>query len=452
QADARLVTKLNKFFIKGSFTAGSSSEIMLPGLNISEGSVLVTAGNIPLTEGVDFTVDYNIGRVVIINEGILQSGKKINISFEKADLVSFQTRSLVGTRWDYLFNENLSLGGTFLYLNERPNISRISTGNETLKNSLWGLDVNFSDESIFLTRLADALPFTQTKENSLFQFSGEFAHLIPGTSNKVNGEGASYIDDFESAIIPFNLGSSPQNWKLAATPATEDDRFDLSFQTEDRLGKTYRRGHLAWYSIDNVFYSKTGPVPDNISTEDRRNHYVRRVLPQEIFQRRSRENIILPEPLFEMAYFPHERGMYNFNPNLTQEGFLPNPRQNFGGITRAITSEVDFDRNNIEYIEFWLMDPFLSGDNGRVLDGVFNENNTTGGRLVFNLGDVSEDVMTDGRHAFENGLPADGDPTQTSENEWSRITSQQFLTPAFDNPPESREDQDVGLDGLKNGT
>lgn len=448
QADARLVTKLNKFFIKGSFTAGSSSEIMLPGLNISEGSVLVTAGNIPLTEGVDFTVDYNIGRVVIINEGILQSGKKINISFEKADLVSFQTRSLVGTRWDYLFNENLSLGGTFLYLNERPNISRISTGNETLKNSLWGLDVNFSDASIFLTRLADALPFTQTKENSLFQFSGEFAHLIPGTSNKVNGEGASYIDDFESAIIPFNLGSSPQNWKLAATPATEDDRFDLSFQTEDRLGKTYRRGHLAWYSIDNVFYSKTGPVPDNISTEDRRNHYVRRVLPQEIFQRRSRENIILPEPLFEMAYFPHERGMYNFNPNLTQEGLLPNPRQNFGGITRAITSEVDFDRNNIEYIEFWLMDPFLSGENGRVLDGRFNENNTTGGRLVFNLGDVSEDVMTDGRHAFENGLPADGDPTQTSENEWGRITSQQFLTPAFDNSPDARQNQDLGLDGL----
>ena len=449
QADAELVTKLNKYFITGSFTAGSSSEIMLPGLNISEGSVLVTAGNIPLTEGVDFTVDYNIGRVVIINEGILQSGKKISISFEKADLVSFQTRSLLGTRLDYLFNENFSLGGTFLYLNERPNISRISTGNETLRNSLWGLDMNYSDESIFLTKLADALPFTQTKETSLFQFSGEFAHLIPGTSNQVNGEGASYIDDFESAIIPFNLGSSPLSWKVASTPATEDDKFDLSFQTEDRLGKTYRRGRLSWYNIDNVFYRNSGQgVPPNISTEDRRNHYVRRVLPQEIFQRRARENIILPETLFEMAYFPHERGMYNYNPNLTSAGLLPNPSQNFGGVTRAITSEVDFDRNNIEYIEFWLMDPFIPGENGKVLDGIFNENNTTGGKLVFNLGDISEDIMVDGRHAFENGLPADGDPSSTSENEWGRITTQQFLTPAFDNSPEARENQDIGLDGL----
>lgn len=450
-ADAELVTRLNKYFLKGSFTAGSASEIMLPGLNISEGSVLVTAGNIPLTEGVDYTVDYNIGRVVIINEGILQSGKRISISFEKADLVSFQTRSLLGTRFDYLFSENFNIGGTFLYLNERPNISRIGTGNETLRNSLWGLDINYSDESRFLTKLADALPFTETKEKSLVTFSGEFAHLIPGTSNQVDGEGTSYIDDFETAIIPFNLGSSPQNWKLAATPATNDNRFDLSMQTEDRLGNAYRRAKLSWYVVDNVFYRGAGrSAPPNITEEDRSNHYVRRVLPQEIFRGRDLDVIQTPEPLFDMAYFPHERGMYNYNPNLNNAGLLPNPRQNYGGITRAITSEVDFDRTNIEYIEFWMLDPFITGQNGRVLDGIFNENNTTGGKLFFNLGEISEDVMTDGRHAFENGLAPDGSLERTSENEWGRVTNQQFLTPAFDNSSEARENQDVGLDGLGN--
>ncbi|GAB3655018.1 cell surface protein SprA [Echinicola sediminis] len=449
KADAELVTRLNKYYLKGSLTAGSASEIMLPGLNISEGSVLVTAGNIPLTEGVDYTVDYNIGRVVIINEGILSSGKRISISFEKADLVSFQTRSLLGTRFDYLFNDNLSLGGTFLYLNERPNITRISTGSETIKNSLWGLDLNYSDESRWLTKLADALPFTDTKEKSLITFNGEFAHLIPGTSNKVNGEGASYIDDFETAVTPFSLGGSPQNWKLSATPRTDDNRFDLSMQTEDRLGNAYRRARLAWYNIDNVFYRESGQgVPDNITAEDRRNHYVRRVIPQEIFPQRDRDVIITPEPLFEMAYFPHERGMYNYNPNLDRRGLLPNPKENYGGITRAITSDVDFDRTNIEYIEFWLMDPFISGENGRVLDGVFNENNTTGGKLMINLGEVSEDLMKDSRHAFENGLPADGDLSGTSENEWGRVTQQQYLTPGFDNSPEARPNQDVGLDGL----
>lgn len=450
RADAELVTRYDKYFIKGRLTAGSASEILLPGLNISPGSVIVMAGNIPLTEGVDFTVDYNIGRVNIINESILQSGKRISISFEKADLVSFQTRSLLGTRLDYVVNDKLNLGGTFLYLNERPNITRIAVGSETLRNSMWGLDANYSDESRFLTKLADALPFTNTKEQSLVTFSGEFAQLLPGTSNRVAGDPTMYIDDFETAITPYGLGNAAaQTWRLAATPKTDNDQFDLSSITEDRLGNTYRRAKVAWYNIDNVFYRESGPgVPPNISREDRQNHYVRRVIPQEIFQFRDRDVIIVPEPLFELAYFPSERGMYNYNPNLTTDGLLPNPRQNYGGVTRAITTEVDFDRTNVEYIEFWLLDPFISGPNGRVLDGVFNENNTTGGKLRFNLGEVSEDIIKDGRHGFENGLPADGDVSETATTEWGRITRQQFLIPAFDNSPEARANQDIGLDGL----
>lgn len=452
QADAELVTRLNKYFIKGRLTAGSASEIQLPGLNIAPGSVTVQAGNIPLTEGVDYTVDYNVGRVVIINDAILQSGKQVNISFEKADLVSFQTRSLLGTRIDYLASDKFNLGGTFLYLNERPNVTRIATGNETLRNSLWGLDANFNDESRWLTKLADALPFTDTKETSVVQMSGEFAHLIPGTSNTVDGDPASYIDDFEAAITPFSLGGAAnQNWKLASTPATPTNKFDLSNQTEDNLGFAYRRARVAWYNIDNIFYRESGPgVPSNISREDRRNHYVRRVVPQEIFPTQDRDVIITPEPLFEIAYFPSERGMFNYNPDLDFNGFLSEPKRNYGGITRAIKTEVDFDRTNIEYLEFWILDPFIEGENGRVLDGVFNENNTTGGKLFFNLGDISEDVIRDGSHAFENGLPADGDLTETQVNEWGRITREQFLLPAFDNSAESRINQDVGLDGLKN--
>lgn len=450
RADAELVTRLDKFFIKGRFTSGSASEILLPGLNISQGSVIVMAGNIPLTEGVDYTVDYNIGRVNIINEGILQSGKRISISFEKADLVSFQTRSLLGTRLDYAVSKKLNLGGTFLYLNERPNISRIAAGNETLRNSMWGLDANFSDESRFITKLADALPFTNTKEKSLVQFSGEFAQLLPGTSNRVSGDPTVYLDDFETAITPYGLGSAAATtWALGATPQTEDNSFDLSNQTEDKLGNAYRRARLAWYNIDNIFYREAGPgVPANLSREDRQNHYVRRVIPQEIFQNRDRDAIIVPEPLFELAYFPSERGMYNYNPSLNFNGLLNNPRLNYGAVTRAITNEVDFDRTNIEYIEFWLLDPFIQGQNGRVLDGIFNENNTTGGKLRFNLGEVSEDVIKDGRHGFENGLPADGDVLQTAITEWGRVTRQQFLIPAFDNSASARQNQDVGLDGL----
>ena len=56
KADAELQAELNKYYLTGSLQAGSSSEIILPGINIAEGSVRVLAGNTPLTEGVDYTL------------------------------------------------------------------------------------------------------------------------------------------------------------------------------------------------------------------------------------------------------------------------------------------------------------------------------------------------------------------------------------------------------------
>ncbi|MEQ8809237.1 MAG: cell surface protein SprA, partial [Imperialibacter sp.] len=420
KADAEQVSSKNKFFILGKFQAGASNEIVLPGISISPNSVVVTAGNTLLTEGLDYTVDYNLGRVRIINEGILNSGKQINISYEKADVFNFQTRWLTGTRFDYKLTENLNLGATWLHLNERPGgITRYSVGNEPTKNSLYGFDLNWSKESRFLTKMVDALPFVDTKEPSRITFTGEVAQINPGTSNEVGGEGTSYIDDFESAVTPYNMGNF-QAWKLGATPQTPGNRFDLSNQTADKLGSAFKRAKIAWYVIDNVFYRNGGPnSPPNITEKDKDNHYVAGIIPQEIYSQRSRNIVNTNEPIFDIAYFPSERGQYNYNPDLDTDGLLKNPESNWGGITRAITSDVDFDKTNVEYIEFWMLDPFIDDNDGRgkVLDGLFNQANTTGGELIFNLGSVSEDIIKDGLHGFENGLPADGGVNKVTTTE-----------------------------------
>ena len=450
KADAELDMNKNKFFFTGRMQAGSSAEIVLPGINISENSVIVLAGNTPLVEGVDYRVDYSLGRVTVINESVLNSGKPLKVRFEKADLFNFQSRSLLGTRMDYRLNEHVNIGGTLLYLNERPLISRISIGNEPTRNLQYGFDINIQKESPFLTKLVDAIPLIQTKAPSSITFNAEFAQLLPGTSNKVNGEGTSYIDDFEASATPFNLGNNILNWRVASTPVTSDNRYTGGFQNQVNTALGYKRAKLAWYIVDNIFYRTTGGQrPTNITQEDLQNHYTRPVIPQEIFQFQDRQVINTNEPVFDMAYFPRERGIYNYNPDLNQNGLLVgNPRENWGGITRAITSDVDFDRNNIEFIEFWLMDPFIQGPNGVVLDGIENTNNSTGGRLVFNLGSVSEDVIRDNRHGFENGLPADGDPSQSDSTAWGRVTRRQFLNNAFDNSTQARANQDVGLDGV----
>ncbi len=442
----------NKFVIAGKLTAGSSSEVALPGINIAEGSVVVTAGGTLLTEGLDYNVDYNLGVVRILNDGILNSGKQLNISYEKADLFNFQTRTLTGARFDYRFNENFNVGGTVLHLSERPGgISRFAVGSEPTRNTKYGFDINFQQESRFLTKMVDALPLVSTKERSNVIFNAEFAQLIPGTSNIVNGEGTSYIDDFENAVTPINIGGW-QSWRLASTPREFDESASSGLDFNDRKAK------IAWYTVDNsIFYRTFGNTrPSNISDNDLENHYERPVFPQEIFPNRDNQQVQLNEPLLDIAYFPSERGQYNYNPQLdfsnpdAPEGLLFNPEDNWAGITRAITNEVNFEATNIQYLEFWLMDPFIGGENGEVKDGIFNTNNTRGGELVFNLGSVSEDVAPDDRHAFENGLPTDGGPIPDDAiSTWGQITTEQYLTNFFANTPGARDNQDVGLDGLR---
>lgn len=457
RADAQLISRLNKFFIKGSLQSGSASEINLNAFQVAEGSVVVTAGGTPLVEGVDYTVDYALGRVLIINPSILNSGKKIKVSYEKADLFNFQARNLLGTRLDYVYNDRTNIGLTLLHLNERPQLTRVAIGNEPVSNTVWGVDVNYSDESRFLTRMVDAIPFIDTKAPSRITFRGEFAQLIPGTTNEVEGVGTSYIDDFEATSTPFSL-SNAQNWRHGSTPRTDDNRFDGSSITGDRLGVNYKRARLSWYTIDNVFYRSTGAArPTNITPEDLQNHYVRSVGQQEVIKRDAQQ-INVNEPSLDLAYYPAERGIYNYNPDLNLDGTLKNPKDNFGAITRAITNEVDFDKTNIEYLEMWVMDPFINvstGDlnnpRGFIDDGINPPKpNTTGGTVYFHLGSISEDMLRDERHAFEQGLPADGsnDPDKVVENEWGRITRQPYLNPAFDNSADARANQDIGLDGL----
>ncbi|HEX9651670.1 MAG TPA: cell surface protein SprA [Cyclobacteriaceae bacterium] len=447
KADAELQAERNKFFLKGSFQAGSSSEIILPGINIAEGSVRVLSGNTPLQEGIDYTVDYNFGKVTIINEGVVNSGNRLKITYEKADLFNFQSRTLLGTRMDYRVSNDINFGGTILYLNERPLISRISIGDEPTRNMKYGFDVNVRKDSRLITKMVDALPFLQTKELSAVTFSGEFAQIVPGTSNIVDGEGTSYVDDFEGIATPFHLGNTHQAWAIASTPVTPDNKFDPSGNMRNDLSFGYKRAKIAWHVIDNVFYRSGRSLrPDNIGDQELSNHYVRGVRPQEIFPARDNEIITGFEGIFDIAYFPTERGPYNFNPSFISS----DPKSNWGGITRPVTSEVDFDKSNTEYLEFWLLDPFIDGTNGRVLDGSLNTNNTTGGELIFNLGSISEDVLKDGKHAFENGLPADGSLNNVTQNVWGRVTDATYLNDAFDNSAGARVNQDVGLDGLKN--
>ncbi|HPB24368.1 MAG TPA: cell surface protein SprA [Bacteroidales bacterium] len=435
----------NKFALQGTYKSAAGAEISLGAMSVPQGSVKVTAGGIPLTENVDYTVDYTMGRVKIINEGILNSGTPINISLENNSTFSIQTKTLMGLRFDYMINKNFNVGGTVLNLTEKPLTQKVNFGDEPISNTIWGIDGAYTTEARWLTKLVDMIPLINTKAVSNLSINAEFANLIPGHSRAIGKTGTSYIDDFESSKSTIDL-KNVGSWFIASTPQNQLDMFPEA-NPNSGLGFNYNRAKLAWYVIDpSVFYRNNNQLPPNITNDDISNHLVREVYEQEVFPNRQPANNLPSNiAILNLAYYPKERGPYNYDVDGSEgfslgtnpDGSLIGPDSRWGGMMRRIES-TDFEETNIEYIEFWMMDPFVYNPSG------------TGGQIYIDLGDVSEDVLRDSRKSVENGLPPDGVMEDVDTTIWGIVPSLQPLTNSFDNNESARPYQDVGLDGLAN--
>ena len=436
QSAARQIAEKNKFILKGEYQSSSSNEISLNAFNIPRGSVNVTANGRTLVENQDYTVDYMLGRVKILDQGLLASGIPIQVSLESNTLFSMQSKSLVGTHLDYRFNEDMQIGATIMNLTEKPITKKVNIGEEPISNTIWGFNGSFRKEVPFLTRLIDRMPLLETKEMSMITINGEFAHLIPGHSKALEKEGVSYIDDFEGSKSTINI-KSPELWFLASTPQGQTDDLFPEGDKRGNLEMGFNRAKLAWYRIDPLFTERNSPVDVELQS----NPNVYRVEEQDLFPfRETQSGIPTNIPVLNVSYFPAERGPYNYDTeNIdANTGNFINPEERWAGVIRKITTN-DFEEANVEFIEFWMMDPF------------WDEDDNTGGQLYFNLGNISEDILNDGRKSFEDGLPGDpNDTTKYNITPWGRVPSGQALINAFEHGNDSRINQDVGLDGLNN--
>jgi len=448
----------NRYAIRGSFKSSSSSEISLGAFNIPPGSVRVTAGGQLLIEGRDYEVDYGTGRVKILNDAIIASGVPVNVSFEDNTVFGFQTKAMIGVRADYKISDNLNIGATFLQLFERPFTQKVNIGDDPIRNRIYGFDLNLSKEAPLLTKLVDKLPFFSTKATSNINFSAEAAYLQPGHSKAINEtrkdkSGVVYIDDFEGSTSSFDLRQPTNQWFLASVPQNDDQNNNPLFPeaNADNLAYGANRARLNWYRIDNI--ARVGN--DNV------NPYTSQVPQNEVFpnlriQQTDVSNIAFT---FDLSYSPRERGPYNFDlpngyPGLSRgvaaigdSLILRDPTTRWGGIMRALNNTNDFQAANIEFLEFWMLSPFLDPENASgpspLADG-------QQGTLYINLGNVSEDILKDSRKSFENGLPTATSDRRTDNTLWGRVPAGQQITRAFDNDlqNDARQSQDVGLDGL----
>ena len=431
---AKQIAEKDKFIFVGQYKATSGSEIDLGAWNIPQGSVTVTAGGVTLVENSDYTVDYSSGRVTIINQSIIDAGTAVNVSLESNTNFSMQRKTMLGMNFTYDFSKDFQFGGTIMHLNEKPQTSKVAMGSEPLKNTIWGANVAWKKESQWLTNMIDKLPLLEATQPSTINLTAEFAQLIAGEASGVQGN-ASYLDDFESTENGIDI-RQPESWMIASTPSVLPN---ATLTNDVRYGMD--RALLSWYYIDPLFTRRSSSLtPSHIKSdlEQLSNHYVREVYERELYPNKEAEyQSSSTLNILNLAYYPDERGPYNLDTDLTSEGKLNNPTRRWGGMMRKLETS-DFETANIEYVEFWMLDPFMyeTGDT-----------RARGGDFYINLGEVSEDVLKDGKKFFENGMPADGSARYT-ETVWGRVPTDRSIVYAFDNTGGARSRQDVGLNGL----
>lgn len=452
QAAALQDADKNKFQLRGRYKSAGGDGIPIGAYNVPRGSVVVTAGGRVLQEGIDYSVNYQAGRVQILDPALQASNTPIEVSVENNTTFGQQTRRYMGINVEHKFSDKFLIGGTLIKMTERPFTNKSNYGQESVNNTIFGFNANYAAEVPFLTRLANKLPNLDTDVPSNISLRGEIAFLKPDApkADRFQGEATVYIDDFEGSQTTIDL-RSPLSWTLSSTPKWqagvdyEDFAIPQNPPSTDvdpiKLGYGYRRAKLNWYTIDPTLYVQT---PGEIGTDGISWNSTRRISSNELYPNldiaAGQTQVI---NTLDLTYYPQERGPYNYNPEaLNPTGFI-NPEKNFGGITRAINS-TNFEQSNVEYIQFWILDPYFDDAYPTT---VANPNNI--GEVYFNLGEISEDVLKDGRKQYENGLPANSNSsTTTSPTIWGKVPSSQSLIYAFDVDGANRASQDVGFDGV----
>ena len=437
---AKQIAEKDKYQLVGQFRGTLANIISLGASNVPQGSVVVTAGGVTLSEGSDYSVDYSAGEVTILNQSILDAETDIKASYESQSSYAQERKTMFGVNWEYDFSKNFQLSGTLQHLSEQALTTKVSMGNEPLNNTLWGVNLNWKRESQWLTNMLDLLPGLHCTKPSQISFTGEFAHLIAGQAHGTQ-DNASYLDDFENTKNAIDV-SQPSTWIISSVPTMFPE-----YQDKTSVASGYNRALLAWYNIDPLFTRRSSSLtPSHIKSDldQLSNWYVREIYVNELYPNRDQSSYsgaTSTLPILNLAYYPNERGPYNLNPNLNADGTLTQPQQKWGGMMRKLDTN-DFEAANIEYLEFWMLDPFIYSRR----EGKASE---YGGDFYINLGEMSEDVLRDGKKFDESGMQVNGADNYATTH-WGKVPAQTSQVYAFATTSGSREQQDVGYNGLTN--
>ena len=229
--------------------SNQSSTINL-GFMLVEGSEEVVQNGVALKRGTDYNIDYFTGTIVLIGSAANDPNAKLKINYDKHELVSFDKKTIFGTRAQMdLGKPNSFIGATALYFNQSIINEKVEVGYEPTRNFIWDINGRYEWEMDNFTRLLDRLPLLELDKLTRFSIEGEVAQVLPNPNSISNPEtgdpnGVAFIDDFEGSKRTTSPSIQRRFWKLSSAPL----RFDESISTFSNEFDQRNRGSLFWFN------------------------------------------------------------------------------------------------------------------------------------------------------------------------------------------------------------
>jgi cell surface protein SprA len=359
------INAASKFYIETT-SKRQATEYSL-GMNVIENSEVVTLNGTQLTRGTDYAIDYMSGRLRILNEQATDPSANLDITYESNQLFQIDKKTIMGARAEYGLWDESFIGATFLYLNERTLDQKIRVGKGPMRNMVWDVNTSLAFKPQFLTRVANFLPFVDTRAPSSIKFEGEYAEVIPNPNTRNNentgdNDGVAYIDDFEAAKRITPIPVTQRSWMYASHPFDESGLDPAFARSKENIMRT--RGKLVYY---NPYYQY--PIKSIWPNRDINANVAQRT------------NILT----------------FEFTPSTDGEAYGYTVRDSWNGIQKALSAGY-YNQTESKFLEVWVR--------GQV------------GRIHIDMGQISEDIIPNkimdtedkaNSSGYRNGLLDDGE-------------------------------------------
>lgn len=342
----------NRFFFAIKATGDISSTIPI-GFNVVENSVKVFFNGQELVPGKDYEVDYYAGQLYIKKPEALVPGADLKIKYEENDLAALASKSLVGMRGIFDFDEKTKLGFTVMNYSQQTLSDKVKIGDEPINNTMFGIDFRWGTDIPILTKYLNKV--FDVRGMSSLNVTAEYARINPdGNTIKSTIEGdrkksIAYIDDFEGGKRTISVGITSTTWKDLSVPY---------FAAPNKMELMKYKAKTVWFNL----------IPSPVDVRD--------IWPEKETAREDR-NV----PVLDLWYIPYMKGFYNYTPSPEL------PKKNWGGIMKYLPFPAKLEQENVEYIEFWF----------KPMNYHYRDTNFATSKIYIDIGQVSEDVIPNGK-------------------------------------------------------